>query len=128
MLVLNSPQLLQGEAELLSSGCLLRADMIRDVVDVSISWGEGATATLTVLMEGVGELRFVFAGIRRLLLPDIGAFRPVLSEFSLLDVSERQLEGVRYLATDRDGSGFLCECQNIEIQRVVPSSQCGGAI
>lgn len=114
MILGNSEVLLNGERELLRRVGFLRADDLRVLMELSVFFDDEVEV---VLKFSVGEwCVFVrFSGVRMLLFPDVGMSNVVFSELSILDVRDEQLEGVRYRASDREASGFLCECSVVEV-------------
>lgn len=71
------------------------------------------------------RVRMRFGGVRGLLLRDVGAGPKQLLEFDIVDISDRQLEGLRFFVRDWESADLEFHCRTARVVSAEPAERLG---
>lgn len=94
---------------------------LRKVGNLSIAWSEDCAIALSVKYIANDscshEIVLALEGVRSIKIPEISGDM-WLTEFNIVDVSDQQLEGIRYEVVDEFDRSFLCLCAKVAVKSV----------
>ena len=64
------------------------------------------------------RLRMKFTGVKNLTLRDFGAWPTQITGFDVLDVTEKQIEGIKFEVRDYENGVVRFSCETAEVQEV----------